>query len=340
MGYPFRIAFRAGLILAQIGEFSFILAKIGQSNHLIDEYYYQIFLAVAILSMGLTPFFIMFSNPIAILLEKLPMPLVFRKGLRKLPEPNVPDISEHTILVGKSQNSSLSKSLELAGIPFVIIDVDADRVRELQENGINAVYGHAQYESVLEHANIKEATNLLLYVIDTGDKASIIKTAKKLNPNVHIVVRTPYIEDLDYLYDVGADDVIPIEFESSLEMFSKALSNYLVPHEEIEKTLALIRSKGYEALRTEDSKPNLPGIHIPDFEISTLVIHKESVAYKKSIKDLDLRNKTGITILAIKQKDKVLTNPDANTILEDGDIIYTLGDHYNSSCINEIFKHS
>lgn len=340
LGYPFRVAFRAGLILAQIGEFSFILAKIGQSNQLIDERYYQIFLAVAILSMSVTPIFIMFSRPIALFLEKLPMPQIIKKGFRELPKSNVPAISEHSILVGKSQNSSLMKSLELAEIPFVIVDVDADRVRELQEKGINAVYGHAQYESVLEHANIKDASNLLLYVIDTGDKASIIKTAKKLNPNIHIIVRTRYIEDLDYLYKVGADEVIPIEFESSLEMFSKALSNYLVPHEEIEKTLGLIRSKGYEALRSEKSKLKLSKIHIPDFEISTLVIHKESIAYKKSIKDLDLRNKTGITILAVKQQDKVLTNPKADTVLEDGDIIYTLGNHYNSSCINEIFKHS
>jgi len=339
LGYPFRVAFRAGLILAQIGEFSFILAKIGQSNQLIDEYYYQIFLAVAILSMSITPVFIMFSRPLALLLEKLPMPVIIKKGFRKLPSANIPAISEHSILVGKSQNSSLMKSLELAEIPFVIIDVDADRVRELQEKGINAVYGHAQYESVLEHANIKDASNLLLYVTDTGDKASIIKTAKKLNPNIHIIVRTQYIEDLDFLYEVGADEVVPIEFESSLEMFSKTLSNYLVPHEEIEKTLGLIRSKGYEALRTEKSKVKLSKIHIPDFEISSLVIHKSSIAYNKSIKDLDLRNKTGITILAIKQKDKVITNPKADTVLEEGDIIYTLGDHYNSSCINEMFKH-
>ncbi len=340
LGYPFRVAFRAGIILAQIGEFSFILAKIGKSNQLIDNHYYQIFLAVAILSMSVTPIFIIFSRSIALFMEKLPMPLVIKEGFRKLPEPNIPTISEHTILIGKSQNSSLIRSLELAEIPFVVVDVDADRVRELQEKGVNAVYGHAQYESVLEHANIKDASNLLLYVIDTGDKANIIKTAKKLNPNIHIIVRTRYIEDLDYLYKVGADEVIPIEFESSLEMFSKALSNYLVPHEEIEKTLGLIRSKGYEALRSEKSKLKLSKIHIPDFEISTLVIHKESIAYKKSIKDLDLRNKTGITILAIKQQDKVLTNPQADTILDDGDVIYTLGNHYNSSCINEIFKHS
>ena len=64
LGYPFRIAFRSGLILAQIGEFSFVLAKIGMSNNLIDNYFYQMFLAVAILSMSVTPIFILFSKPI------------------------------------------------------------------------------------------------------------------------------------------------------------------------------------------------------------------------------------------------------------------------------------
>ncbi|MEN8121308.1 MAG: cation:proton antiporter [Bacteroidota bacterium] len=341
LGFPFKIALRAGLIMAQIGEFSFILAKIGQSNNLIDDYYYQLFLAVAILSMSLTPIFIMFSKPIVLFVGKIPMPAVFRNGFKKLPDPNIPHISEHTILVGKrTQVGSLMKSLKLVDIPYVIIDVDADRVRSLQNEGINAVYGHAQYESVLEHASIKDANNMLLSVGGTAENASIIATAKSLNPNINIIVRTKFIEDLDHLYKVGADYVIPIEFETALEMFSKTLNNYLVPHEEIEKTLGLIRSEGYKALRIESNIKTKTEIHIPDFEISSLIIHKNSVAYNKSIKELDLRKKTGITILAVKKQDKILTNPKADTILENGDTIYTLGNHFNTSCINEIFKHS
>ncbi len=340
LGFPFKISLRAGLIMAQIGEFSFILAKIGQSNQLIDNHYYQLFLAIAILSMSLTPVFIMFAKPIVSFAEKLPMPRVFRNGLKKLPEAKIPKISGHTILVGnKSQVGSLMKSFKLVNIPYVIIDVDADRVRALQNKGINAIYGHAQYESVLEHASVKDANNMLLSVSGTAENASIIQTAKSLNPNINITVRTKFIEDLDHLYKVGADYVIPIEFETALEMFSKTLSNYLVPHEEIEKTLGLIRSKGYKALRIESQVKKAPEIHIPDFEITTFVIHENSVAFNKSIKELDLRNKTGVTILAVKKQDEILTNPKADTVLEDGDTIYALGNHYNSACINDIFKH-
>ncbi|RLD79609.1 MAG: hypothetical protein DRJ10_08610 [Bacteroidetes bacterium] len=283
----------------------------------------------------------MFSKPIVSFIGKLPMPKVFRNGLKKLPEPNISKISEHTILVGKkSQVSSLMKSLKLVDIPYVIIDIDADRVRSLQNEGISAVYGHAQYASVLEHASIKDANNMLLSVGETSENASIIETAKSLNPNINIIVRTKFIEDLDHLYKVGADYVIPIEFETALEMFSKTLSHYLVPHEEIEKTLGLIRSEGYKALRIESNIKTKSEIHIPDFEISSLIIHKNSVAFNKSIKELDLRNKTGITILAVKKQDEIITNPKADTILEDGDTIYTLGNHFNTSCINEIFKHT
>ena len=143
---------------------------------------------------------------------------------------------------------------------------------------------------------------------------------------------------MEYLYEMGADDVIPIEFEAYLEMFSRALNHYLVPNEEIERLLAKIRANGYKAFRSNDEKGQKEKLNIPDFEINTMVIHKNSVAYKKSIKDLDLRNKTGISILAIKRKNKVHTNPNADFILEDMDIIYTLGDHYNATCLNEIFK--
>lgn len=338
LGYPYRIAFRSGLILSQIGEFSFILAKMGLSRDLIDNHFYQIFLAVAILSMSVTPVFIIFSKPITNFFSKIPMPAIIRHGRRKLPKIKTPELSGHTILVGTSQDSSLMKSMELANITFVIIDTDADLVRDMQKEGINAVYGDAQYKSVLEEASVKDASSMLLYVEGTKEKATIIQAAKKLNPKLHTVVRTRYIDDLEYLYEMGADDVIPIEFEAYLEMFSRALNHYLIPNEEIERLLAKIRANGYKAFRSNDEKGQKEKLNIPDFEINTMVIHKNSVAYKKSIKDLDLRNKTGISILAIKRKNKVFTNPNADFILEDMDIIYTLGDHYNATCLNEIFK--
>lgn len=339
LGYPFRIAFRSGLILSQIGEFSFILAKMGLSNHLIDNHFYQIFLAVAILSMSVTPIFIIFSKPITNFFEKIPMPSIIRNGLRKLPKRHISELSGHTILVGTSQYSSLMRSMELANITFVIIDTDADLVRDMQKQGINAVYGDAQYKSVLEEASVKDASSMLLYVEGTSHKATIIKAAKMLNPKLHTVVRTRYIDDLEYLYEMGADDVIPIEFEAYLEMFSRALNHYLIPQGEIDRLLAKIRANGYKAFRSFEEKGKVEKLSIPDFEINTLVIHKNSVAYQKSIKELDLRNKTGISILAIKRESQVHTNPSANFILEDKDIIYILGDHYNATCLNEIFKH-
>lgn len=179
LGYPFRIAFRSGLILAQIGEFSFILAKIGLSNNLIDNYFYQIFLAVAILSMSVTPIFILFSKPITTFFAKLPMPKAVRHGLKELPKANIPELSGHTILVGTSQYSSLMRSMELANITYVVIDTDADLVRDLQIQGINAVYGDAHYKSVLEEASAKNASSMLLYVEGTNHKGSIIKAAKE-----------------------------------------------------------------------------------------------------------------------------------------------------------------
>ena len=338
LGYPFRIAFRSGLILAQIGEFSFVLAKIGMSNNLIDNYFYQMFLAVAILSMSVTPIFILFSKPITTFFAKLPMPKAVRDGLKKLPKAKIPELSNHTILVGTSQYSSLMRSMEMANITYVIIDTDADLVRDFQIQGINAVYGDAHYKSVLEEASIKDASNMLLHVEGTNHKGRIIKAAKELNSNLHVVVRTRYIEDLEYLYEMGADDVIPIEFEAYLEMFSRALSHYLVPNEEIDRLLAKIRANGYRAFRSSEMKGQKEKLNIPEFEINTLIIHKNSVAYQKSIKELDLRNKTGISILAIKRGNNVHSNPSASFVLQDHDIIYTLGDHDEATSLHELFK--
>ncbi len=180
-----------------------MLAKIGMSNNLIDNYFYQIFLAVAILSMSVTPIFILFSKPITTFFAKLPMPKAVREGLKELPKAKIPELSNHTILVGTSQYSSLMRSMEMANITYVIIDTDADLVRDFQIQGINAVYGDAHYKSVLEEASIKDASNMLLYVEGTNHKGSIIKAAKELNSNLHVVVRTRYIEDLEYLLRNG-----------------------------------------------------------------------------------------------------------------------------------------
>ena len=144
---------------------------------------------------------------------------------------------------------------------------------------------------------------------------------------------------MEVALEVGADDVIPIDFEAYLEMFSRALNHYLIPNQEIERLLAKIRANGYKAVRANGEKNKKQKLSIPDFEINTMVIHKKSIAYQKSIKELDLRNKTGISILAIKRQGEVFTNPSADFILEENDIIYTLGDHYNATCLNEIFWH-
>ena len=266
------------------------------------------------------------------------MPKAVRDGLKKLPKAKIPELSNHTILVGTSQYSSLMRSMEMANITYVIIDTDADLVRDFQIQGINAVYGDAHYKSVLEEASIKDASNMLLHVEGTNHKGRIIKAAKELNSNLHVVVRTRYIEDLEYLYEMGADDVIPIEFEAYLEMFSRALSHYLVPNEEIDRLLAKIRANGYRAFRSSEMKGQKEKLNIPDFEINTLIIHKDSVAYQKSIKELDLRNKTGISILAIKRGNNVHSNPSASFVLQDHDIIYTLGDHDGTTSLHELFK--
>ncbi|MBN2669775.1 MAG: cation:proton antiporter [Bacteroidales bacterium] len=339
LGFPFKISFRAGLILAQIGEFSFVLVQIGQSHNLIDGFYYQLFLATAILSMSFTPLLILFSDRISNRLNQLPMPKLLKNGMRKLPTNSIQTLSRHSILVGdEKQVGSLMRAFERVDIPFIIIDLDPDRVRQLQKKNINAIYGHAQYESVLEHAHIKEASNLLLSLNGMAINASIIEVAKNLNPNVNIIVRTKFLEDLDYLYKVGADYVILIEFETSIEMFERALIHYLVPQTEINLTIAELRSRGYEVFRERSTKKSSNYLGIPNLEISSIEIKAQSKIIGKSIRELDIRQRTGVSILAINRKGDLMTNPNPDEHLLEGDIIYTMGEFSKSICINDYFN--
>jgi CPA2 family monovalent cation:H+ antiporter-2 len=332
LGFPFKISFQAGLILAQIGEFSFVLAQIGQSNQLIDGYYYQLFLAVAVLSMSVTPVLILLQQKITHIAERLPLPIKVKNGFRALPKPNFKSTSKHVILVGsQKQVDGLMKAFDLVHIPSLVIDTDADKVRSWHKKGRLAMYGNAKFASVLQHAYIEHAQVMILAIAYTPGLIAVMETAKRLNPNVYLVVRTNQVDEMEALYKMGADFVIPTEFETSIEMFSKALGRYLVTSDEIDKVVSQMRSQGYQALRTKENRKSTD-LDIPDFEIHAIKVSNRNI-HNQSLLDLNLRQVSGVSILAIKRGAELISNPSAKELIQIGDIVYLLGYIKQEVCI-------
>ncbi|MEW6334844.1 MAG: TrkA C-terminal domain-containing protein, partial [Thermodesulfobacteriota bacterium] len=153
--------------------------------------------------------------------------------------------------------------------------------------------------------------------------------ARRLNPTLYILVRTRFVSEMNALIDLGANDVIPEEFETSVEIFSRILGKYFIPKEEIEQLTSEIRSDGYEMLRT----PSLSTLRpcsmescLPDLEITTLRIEEASPFVGKTLQETEMRKKYGVTLLAVNRNAAIISNPSANWAFAGGDILFVVGD--------------
>ncbi len=251
IGLPLRTAILVGLGVSQLGEFSFILSKSGVHYGFLSGDAYQIFLAVAILTMAATPFIIGLAPKMADLVLKLPLPGRMKTRCVSCSIENRHEKAQgHLIIIGFGlTGKNIAQTAKLAGIDYLIIGMNAQRVREEQARGEPIFYGDASQESVLQHANIKNANTVVIAINDPAAARRITALARRINPEIYIIVRTRYIIEMEMLYRLGADEVIPEEYETSVEIFTRVLSKYEIPREEIDRFVAEIRASGYQMFR-------------------------------------------------------------------------------------------
>ena len=344
LGLPFDTAVMIGLVLGQVGEFSFVLAKLGTDYGLLQGERYQMFLSVTVLSMAAAPFIIMAAPAVSRMLTRhLPLPYSLLRGLRAVPDPEVSDISGHLIIVGMGINGrNLTRAARFAGIPYVVIELNADTVREEQEKGEPIFFGDAGQEPVLQHARVETARALVVTVGDPASLYGIIDNARRLNPEIYLVIRTRFVDNVDDLYAAGADEVIPEEFETSIEILNRVLMKYLIPKEDIERLTAELRAAGYDMFRSyQISSP--AGIHdlkqhIPEIEISAVRVRENAPIAGKTLQSVALRRDYGINLLAIKRGGETIYNLDPDTVIEDGDVLFLMGDREKMACARGLFR--
>ncbi len=313
LGYPARTALLTGLYIAQVGEFSFILSKLGMERHIISGLEYQIFLIVVVVTMGITPF-LMIGAP-RLVGAMLSLPFLRIHGLQpgSGPDADTVTFSGHLIIVGFGINGkNVARAARFAGIDYVIIEMNADTVRREKLAGEKIFFGDATHDAILEHAGIHRARVMVVAIADHAATLRITKAARSINRELYIIIRTRFFQDVKTLYGLGADEVIPEEYETSIEIFSRVLSKYLVPRQEIEKLVADVRSEGYEMFRSlstgKEGSTSLD-INIPDLEVSRISVCRESALDGKTLGELNLRSEYGITVLAIERENTVTANP-------------------------------
>jgi CPA2 family monovalent cation:H+ antiporter-2 len=339
LGHTFRGTVMVGLALSQVGEFSFILAKIGQGAQVLSEFYFQLFLAVAVLSMSLTPLIIAVAKPLANHLLKLPLPRFWVEGLFPLKEIPAPDFSGHMVIIGKDVRAQkLAMLTATRDIQFISITFDPNLVREKQLQGENVIYGDAMNEPILEKAHVDKADIIVVSVGDIIASSAIVEKVRQMNRNAYILARAKFIGDMELLYKLGASHVVPEKFETAIEFYNQVLRKRLLPQKEISNIIRSIRKDFYGVFR--DSKQSDSGWffeEVPDFEINAYKVEEDSDIAGKSLRAISLRRKHGITLLAIKRGEEIIKHPEADTLFEVNDYLYLLGRPENLTKAQELF---
>jgi len=329
LGFSIRHAAMTGLILCQVGEFSFILAGSALGSHLIGDGLYQILLICSVLSMAAAPIIINLAGWAADWICRLPFPSRLKSGVYPMPETKSVVLSGHLVIVGFGVNGrNLAQAAGLASIPYAVIETNPETVKSELVKGTLIFYGDAAQEEVLKQTGIEQARVVVVAISDPASVQRIINLVKRLAPQVYLIVRTRYISRMKELYALGADEVIPEEFETSIEIFVRVLSHYLVPQEEIEELVGKIRADGYEMLRgLRKSSPGFSDLKLDlmDLEIGTCRVAGNSIWAERNLAQIDLRSRYGVTLLAVKKAGRLVSNPGAHTVLAAGDVLILAG---------------
>lgn len=338
-GSPLRISVHSALGLAQIGEFSFVLAVAGKSSGIITGDLYQLFLSASVLTMIATPFVLDAAPSWAGRLASALPGRAGKKAGRTGTEKIAKEMHRHVIVVGCGLNGrNLSKVLKQAGLPYVVLDMNNDTVKEMRKKGEPVHYGDGTSMEVLLKMGIGKAEMLVIAISDPASSRRIVSIARHEHPGINIIVRTRYLAEVEDLMGLGANEVIPEEFETSVEIFSRVLRHYHIPGNVIAEYTDSVRKDGYRALRRTDLP--LPSLAerfdlLGGVETETYLIRDGDRIDGRTIGGLRLRTRTGATVVSVQRHDGIHYNPGPGFVMTAGDVILLMG---NKEDINRAFE--
>ncbi len=325
-----RLGVVLGLGLAQIGEFSFVLAKAGINFKLLSPGDGQIFLAASILSMMATPFLIQWVHAWSFGFEGLFKDTGFNRSTSGGANETA-SATGHVIVVGYGLNGqNLARVLKEVSIPYRVLEMDPDLVRSAKAGGEPITFGDGTRPEILQQVDIEKARVLVVAISDPAATARLVSQARRLRTDLYIIVRTRYVAEIDRLYRLGANQVIPEEFETSVEIFARVLQEYHIPRNVISLQVDLIRKEHYGTLR---------GIRLQGKQLDALSqflvgttsdifsIVEASPAVGKSLEDINLPLRSGVSVIAVVRDGKSYPNVGNDFKLAVSDMLVLLGGH-------------
>lgn len=335
--HPVATALKCGFALFQVGEFAFVLAITGISTGLLSEEQHQVFLAVSILSMGVTPFAMRSVDDLVrrVFGVFLPASVMHRMDgiMRVRKETERSDrrvLKDHVVIVGYGLNGqNVALAAQSARIRCAVIEEDAGLAEKARSKGLHVVVGDGSNEHVLEKAFVEQARVVVIAIAD-ADITRRITAGVRAHTSAYIIVRTRYVREIDANLDAGANEVIPEEFETSIEIFYRVLRKYLVPERSIQELVAHIRGDHYGMLRGTSARsasgPASAGDGPGEMEIATVPVDLgRSRIAGRTLSQVDLAGRFGITLLAIRRKGAIISRPTDDERIRQDDLLYMLG---------------
>jgi monovalent cation:H+ antiporter-2, CPA2 family len=277
--------------------------------------------------MLLTPFLIGRAHGLAFGLEGT----IGRPRDAQAPETDEPEIAGHVIVMGYGLNGqNLARVLKTVGIPHRILDMDPGLVRRARSEAQEIHFGDGTSEEVMRKTGIERARVLVVAISDPVATARAVWLARRLNPELSIVVRTRYVAEIDHLYRLGASQVIPEEFETSVEIFARVLQEFHIPRNIISLQVELIRKERYgmlRGLRLEGKTLDRLSQLLVGTTTDTVLILQDSPAVGKTLSDLQIDSATDLKLIAVVRQGTSMTNPAPEFQVEVGDILVLLGNH-------------
>ncbi len=341
LGLPLRISVLVGLALSQIGEFSFILSKTGFDSGIISEDVYQLFLDVAVLTMGATSILMAVSPRVADGFLRLPIPHRLKNGRLPMAAAKDPQWKDHLVIIGYGVNGrNVALSARSEGIAFVIVEMDPEIVAEEEKKGEPIHFGDASQEVVLRYVGIRSARVVAIAISDPAATRRITELARRMNPDLFIIVRTRYLDEMGPLKKLGADEVIPEEFETSMEIFARVLDRYDVPREKIEQYIDQIRLEGYEMFRSLSQEPYCnASLSMQSDIVRSFKILAGSQAEGRMVAEMS-EKEMGIQLLALHRDLQTIASPDGKMLMQADDIVVLMGPEDKMDKIGERFSDS